>query len=202
MRASLLTLLLVVVALVPNQQVVAQSPEMPEPLAIVVDADGKPMVQVISITSNETTSTVMVGVLFDFDGELDFFNVDLELGHFDNGPSQVVFFSGDNCTGDLFVNGPQQVHAALQLQTRHVIDGPDSGSGVYRVFRTTGQPPVSVLIESRWNIALSVCEDTSPTQLEKNPAEEILPNPLEGFHGPTTANPDRVLAVRGGTRLP
>ena len=43
MRTSFRTLLVVVVAFAPIHQAVAQSPEMPLPLAMLVDADGKPM---------------------------------------------------------------------------------------------------------------------------------------------------------------
>ncbi len=33
-------------------------------------------------------------------------------------------------------------------------------------------------------------------------AEEVVPNPLDGFHGPSSANPERRLTLQGGTRLP
>ena len=32
-------------------------------------------------------------------------------------------------------------------------------------------------------------------------AEEVLPNPLDGFHGPTIAEPERVLTIAGGDRV-
>jgi len=52
------------------------------------------------------------------------------------------------------------------------------------------------------NTPLGYCQDQPGNQINKAPGEEILPNPLDGFHGPTVANPERLLTIKGGTRLP
>ncbi len=86
-----------------------------------------------------------------------------------------------------------------------VITGPDGDDGTYRVFRSTSVTLGPAYPESRLyfgNSTLGLCSDEPGTLLNLLPAEEILPNPLEGFHGPTVANPERLLTVKGGTRLP
>ena len=175
----------------------AQSPEMPEPLAIVVDADGKPMVQVASIRAEE------VNVLFDFDGVSAGFELILQNGSF-NGCC-FVFFSDDNCLGDVYMS-PWSENRVLEVSNQQgfAIAGPDATSGTYRVFRSTSTSVSPTFPESVWNqtTILGTCLDINPDQINLLTAEEILPNPLDGFNGPTVANPERLLTVKGGTRLP
>ena len=85
------------------------------------------------------------------------------------------------------------------------IAGPDAVSGTYRVFRSTSMETSQVSVESGWEDYppySGACNDIPATTHDLLPAEEILPNPLEGFHGPTVANPERLCRVKGGTRLP
>ncbi len=67
----------------------AQSPEMPEPLAMVVDADGKPMLQVVGIDNDD------IRVLFEFEGESAIFTLYDDHSDFD-AYGRHVFFSLDN----------------------------------------------------------------------------------------------------------
>lgn len=175
----------------------AQRPEMPEPLAIVVDADGKPMVQVIGIDDIE------VRVLFEFDGD-----PVVSIFRFTRGSFSAtdIYFSLDNCEGSVYLhtwysNNPLD----FQNQRRYEVYGPDHSSGTYRVFRTTAITTAEVTVESVLDVTSGTpfrCVDLAGHQVSLMEAEEMLPNPLDGFLGPTDANPERLLTVRGGTRLP
>jgi len=197
MRTSSLTLLFVIVVFVPTHQAIAQSPEMPEPLAILVDADGRPMVQVVDLQEN------VAWVLFEFDGDPVLSRFSHKYGMFSGGP---VFFSLDNCMGDVYLNtwNPQNMLHDLN-QRKFVIMGPDSITGTYRVFSITSNTSGAVFPESQLenaSAALGICVDLQGDQNVLVTGQEVLPNPLAGFHGPTVANPERLLTVKGGTRLP
>jgi len=170
----------------------AQSPEMPEPLAIVVDADGKPMVQVTAIVSDQ------IQVLFNFGGVLGVFNLYPDWGQFDN--RNYVYFMDPDCEGDVYVSKNDVDNVARIQQQTFVIIGSDLTAGTYRVYRSTNYSTTSVS-PSSWFSPDGSCFELGNT-LDLLPAEEVLPNPLEGFHGPTLANPERLLTIKGGTRLP
>ena len=198
MRTSFFTVLMVVVLLVPKHQAAAQSPEMPEPLAIVVDADGKPMAQVIDIEDFQ------IRVLFSFDGVPARSSLNPYFGHFSGGG--ILYFSEDNCSGNAYLEFDSTINY-LDFLNQQVfrIAGPDAVSGTYRVFRSTSMETSQVSVESGWEDYppySGACNDIPATTHDLLPAEEILPNPLEGFHGPTVANPERLCRVKGGTRLP
>lgn len=198
MKTSPFALLLAVVAFVPIHEAVAQSPEMPEPLAVVVDADGKPMVQVVSFSYSS------ILVLFDFEGEPASFELLDEYSDFDS-YGKLVYFSLDNCQGEVYLSDNISGPLERLNQRAFVISGPDGDDGSYRVFRSTSVSAATVFPESRMAFGTSTlgyCTDEPGIPRNLLPGEEILPNPLEGFHGPTVANPDRLLTVKGGTRLP
>ena len=170
----------------------AQSPEMPAPLAILVDADGKPMVQVTAIVSGH------IQVLFNFGGVLGVFSLQPDWGLFDNQKS--VFFMDPGCEGDIYVSKTLMDVVAMMQQQTFVIIGSDLSTGTYHVYRSTNYSTTSVT-PSSWFSPDGSCFDIRGTR-DLMPAEEILPNPLEGFHGPTLDHPERLLTIRGGTRLP
>ena len=71
--------------------------------------------------------------------------------------------------------------------------------GTYRVFRSTSTQTANTPVLS-YQVPNDVChEDTASRVLV--PAEEVIPNPLEGFHGPTLANPERTWTIEGGDRI-
>ncbi len=198
MRTSALTTFLFVVGLAFSQTAFTQSPEMPEPLGMLVDADGKPMVQVMYI------STSSIHVLFDFEGESAAFEMYDDYSDFENG-GRAVFFSLDDCQGDVFISNSLRGPLERLNQRAILIAGPDADDGTYRVFRSTSLNAGPVFPESKLDFggsSLARCSDEPGTQRNLFPAEELLPNPLEGFHGPTVASPERLITVKGGTRLP
>jgi hypothetical protein len=180
----------------------AQTPEFPVPLAVVVDADGKAMVQVVSLGDNNLPK-----VLFNFDGVPAAFELDVENGQFEHvNNTKRICFTESSCYGDMYIDPPYHAENLEKLtQTSFVIAGPDDSTGTYRVYRSTSPDEVGVWISSCWvdGDSLGWCMNSiAPTEVSMAPAEEILPNPLEGFHGPTLANRDRLLTIQGGTKLP
>ncbi len=82
----------------------------------------------------------------------------------------------------------------------YVIIGPDDDLGTYRLYRS---PPATS--SGGFNSCLypiGYCSSYNPGFSSLQVAEEVVPNPLDGFHGPTSANPERRLTLQGGTRLP
>jgi len=194
MRVLVGALALVVVLIVPNPPAYAQSVEMPVPNLVVKDADKKVMAQVVDISPGGS-----VGVMVDFGGELEYFNVRILRGTFNNGD---VYFSDPGCTGTIYIFGPTTIHSALGLQSSFATIGPDHINGTYRVFRSAGEPQITVAPVSEWSFATLRCEVRTPTPIALYRVDEVLPNPFAGFHGPTDAIPGRTLFIEGGTRLP
>ena len=188
--------------LTPIHDARAQGPAMPLPGAVVKDADGKLIAQVDSFDSGNFNPVV----LFNFDDVPAPFYMQIQHGMFRSFKS--VYFTGPDCTGDVYITEPsEQVGLDIIFQTSFVITGPDAVTGTYRVFRSTSPTPGQVSVNSRWvqggNISLlGYCLENEAQQLTLAPAEEIIPNPLAGFHGPTVAYPERMLTIEGGTRLP
>jgi len=181
----------------------AQSPEMPEPLAIVVDADGKPMVQVVGFRYE--TIYIRVEVLFEFEGYPVLTVLNTEAGCLDSGIR--VFFLTDDCTGPAFLDATVSLSGNLH-QVQYTIAGPDPSQGTYEVYKASTHPvaaivPGSALYHQTTGDPTWGCREITNGTVEITYfAEKVVPNPLEGFHGPTVANPERILTVKGGTRLP
>jgi len=176
----------------------AQSPEMPVPQLVLLDADGKPMAQVVGMDS------YTVYVLFDFDGVAARFSV-IANGVFAS--YSVLFFSEPNCVGDVYLSAPHSFGPWESLTPRYfAIAGPSPDDGTYRVFQSTSLDPVQPTLASVWSNPTSGFGECEPWggggPYVYAPGEEILPNPLAGFHGPTLANPERKMSFKGGTRLP
>ena len=182
----------------PGQDATAQSPEMPLPIAVVKDADGKPIAQLLGFDDGWPLVLLQLG------GRAHPLTVHLEQGTFGG---RQVWFGGENCTGDPYI-----LESTLSMIEKQngavVIAGPDATDGTYRgVFRSTSTTTVTFYITgSRWyqydDGRFGECLNVSGISKTFYPAEEIVLNPMEGFHGPTAANPERVLTIEGGTRLP
>lgn len=182
------------VCIVP-QPAAAQSSEMPEPLAIVVDADGKPMVQVMDVSGHE------ISVLFNFGGVAARSVITDSYCSFST--YRILYFSGPGCTGAAYISAaPTPSGLDLLNQQVFVITGPHALDGTYRVFRSTSMEIVRVHPASKWvdTDEYGGCISTGGDPLDLLPAEKIFPNPLRGFHGPTLSNPKRILKVKGGSR--
>lgn len=196
MRNALTALTLMLGLCVPNLAI-GQSVEMPLPGSIVVDGDGKPVAQVAGFHCDNNNCWPMV--ILDIEGTPAFlimqpFGLVDRVGY-PNGPS--VFFEGAGCTGTSWVN--QVGGMELQVGTHFGVVGPDSVDGTYRLFRSTSTSTDWAEYLSWW--ANGQCSEVSG-QGARFPAEEVIPNPLAGFHGPTSTEPDKTWTITGGDRLP
>lgn len=186
-RSSLVVFTLVLLA----STGAAQTAVMPVPAAVAKDGDGKILGEIVS----DNPPTVIVNI----DGA----PVALEVtptGPVAKTGADDISFTGDSCLGSAYVQAPSADWEML-VGTKHIIVGPDETDGSYRVFRSTGDPEEWYTRESRYYQSSNSCDDT-PSQLGFHlPAEEIIPNPLEGYHGPSISQPDRLWTVAGGTTI-
>ena len=194
MKSLIVTLLVVVGLVATAMPAFAQTASLSVPVAVVKDADGKVVGQVVGFRERPL-------VMLDIDGGPGLFIArpyGLEAAEMGNGIRR-VYFSGPGCTGDAFVD--PVFDSGLEEMTRatFVALGPDPDVGTYRVFRSTSTvtTPIVTLSQQQPNRG---CEDIVDGG-SKIPAAEVIPNPLEGFHGPTLANPERVWTIVGGDRL-
>ena len=173
---------------------------MPVPVAVVKDGAGKTVAQVVGWVNRGEAFYPMV--MLNIDGTPGFFAMD-ELGlcdriGFEHGSGASVFFSGAGCTGDPAVHVPAGIEHEVGDTpggTSFGVVGPDPTLGTYKVYRSTGSPQL-LSISSIW--MNGGCLDVSESVLLA-PAEEVVPSPLAGFVGPTTAEPDRSWTIEGGT---
>ena len=180
--------------------VLAQSAAMPQPVAVVKDADGKVIAQVAGfITDGERFSAMVV---IDVEGATAFLVFQpyglVDRVHWDSQPGS-VYFTDTLCTGNAYVN--QIADDVLERHTGTVfgVAGPDPTLGTYKLYRSTSLSAPGVAISSEWRDGVCVGHGTT---MQLMAAEEVIPNPLAGFHGPTTLNPERILTIDGGDRLP
>ncbi len=205
MRFFLLAIIAAITLVGPNHIAVAQDAEMPVPGLVVKDADGKVMGQVDGFLPG-TSGTLYPVVVFNIEGSLAFL-VYRPYGLIDGvahaagnlgGPT--VYFSGSDCTGNSYVNIVHPDGVEAQSGYAYGVGGPDPTSGEYKLYRSNTLAAGMSFVTSKWEGG--TCRNYGPTDPDVLSAEEVVPNPLAGFHGPTTANPERVLTIEGGTRLP
>ncbi len=174
------------------QPVFAQSTVMPLPVATVLGADGKVMAQVVDLGTYDSYPRVILKIA----GATAAFTVMPERGWFYS--AKVVYFTAGACSGVLAITPPASTGMDAITQTSHAVVGPDSSLGTYGVVRSTSTTPASFSPASQWASGECLAVTGSVTAV---PAEAVIPNPLEGFHGPTTAAPERVLTIEGGDYL-
>jgi len=175
------------------QPVFAQSTVMPVPGARVLDADGKVMAQVVDLGTYDSYPRVMLKI----DGVTGAFTVMPERGWFYS--AKVVYFSAASCTGvAVAITPPADSGMDAITQTSFAVVGPDRTLGTYGVYRSTSTTQASFTPASQWGSGECLDITGSVTAV---PAELVTPNPLDGFHGPTTVAPDRVLTIEGGDWL-
>jgi hypothetical protein len=173
-------------------------PKMPAPTAVFKDADGNAIGQLVGFW---TMGGMYINplVLLNFDGVLGLFEV---------GPKYIrslgagnPAFSGSDCTGQVYLGPYLPGGFADMTHGFAAVVGPDSETGSYRVFIARTETPVSGEIRSSMSWRDGTCTNADqPTAGEFIPAEELLPNPLADFHGPTAEHPERTLVIEGGTR--
>jgi hypothetical protein len=186
-----------------SQDVGAQGPEMPVPNLVVKDADGKTVAQIVDTKLSESAieglgNSAVHSVAFNIDGDVVFFTLSsVWTGEFRN--NRYLYFKSSDCSGEphMYKQGTNLPEGA----TSYLIVGPDPVLGTYRVFRSTTEQ-ASGPFRSRWQQKGDCVYDGDNNINTLNVAEELATNPLQGFHGPTTAAPERVLSIEGGTRLP
>ena len=187
---------LVVVMLQPAD---AQSSELPVPQLVVRDADGKVMAQVSGFL-RVSSSSMWPMVVIDVEGTPAFLVFQpyglIDRVAFETSPSGgSVYFTDSDCTGMPLVNPVGGLEAATG--THFGVAGPDPRTGEYVLFRSTSMTVITIATLSMWRSGICV-NVVASGGLQ---AEEVIPNPLDGFHGPTTAQPDRLLTISGGDRL-
>jgi hypothetical protein len=170
---------------------------MPLPHVVAVDGQGTAFGQVIQFTPAEAYWPMVV---------LDVEGTPALLVIRPHGPvdtvantsagGETVYFTSAGCTGDPLVNPATGFQE--QVGTVFGVAGPDATLGTYRLYRSTTTTAVRTRIASAW--ANGACQDGS-ANISLLSAEEVLPNPLEGFVGPTVAVPDETWSVAGGTRI-
>lgn len=192
------TSMLVLAATFTASTVAAQSAVMPLPAVTVVDGDGKTVGEVVDIfeTSNVTHAVIVINV----DGIPAFLHVrDYGLINFIASTSDGVaslYFSDPGCSGDAAIG--QWGGIPDIVGARFGVAGPDPTLGTYKLYRSTATATVTFQFQSAWTGG--VCME-GPGNVSLYPAEEVIPNPLEGFHGPTVAQPDRTWSLVGGTTI-
>ena len=197
------TLMLV---LVPCQTVLAQSAAMPLPGLVILDADGKVMGQVAGFQT--VAAAIHPFVVLNVDGKLAylFFRsyglIDrvASLGSATGGAT--VYFSSTSCTGDAYVNGVGETSLEWLSGNSYGVAGPDFTTGTYKLYRSTTLTVAAEQLYSKWQGGVCIPFSSPPQSKGVLAAEEVNPNPLAGFHGPTDAQPERVLTVSGGDKLP
>jgi hypothetical protein len=177
--------------------VAAQSAVMPLPHVVAVDGQGTTFAQVIQFTPADAYWPMVV---------LDVEGTPALLVVRPHGPvdtvanasagGETVYFTSAGCMGDALVNPAE----GFQQQVGAVfgVAGPDATLGTYRLYRSTTMTAVRTRIASAW--ANGVCQDGT-ANVFLLPAEEVVPNPLEGYVGPTVAVPDQTWSISGGTRI-
>ncbi len=179
----------------------AQEAEMPVPQLVVRDADGKVMAQVSGFL-RQSTLEMWPMVVIDVEGTPAFLVFQpyglIDRYAFEHSPSGgSVYYTNTDCTGMPLVNFVGGLEAATG--TIFGVAGPDPNTGEYRLFRSTSMTIISIATLSMWRSGICVNVVAGGGALQ---AEEVIPNPLEGFHGPTANQPDRLLTISGGDRLP
>jgi len=170
----------------------AQSVALPQPVAVVRDADGKVVAQVAGFTDYVTPLVILhvEGVAAVFVARA----FGLEAVN-----SERVFYSGLGCTGEMYLPQPSGQGIEELTNTKLSVLGPDPSTGTYRVFKSTSTTPENITTLSHHGTNQDCEDDTMNGQ--RVTAEEVIPNPLAGFHGPTVANPERTWTIEGGDRL-
>lgn len=185
----------------------AQSPELPVPNLVVKDADGKVMAQVVGFYREVDDNDYWPMVVIDVQGTPAIL-VFQPFGLIDRASFEIlgggsVYFSGPDCTGTPYVNRVGEDWLEAAIGTQFGVGGPDAMTGEYKLYRSTTTTFIIADYYSFYRKDGSGCLTSSGQAWDDPllPAEEVIPNPLEGFHGPTAANPERVLTLSGGDRL-
>lgn len=186
----------VVVVLLSTQLAFAQSAGLPLPVAVVKDADGLLMAQIVDLGSAASPEDTYPRVLLAVDGVPAWFMVKPVQGVLTTG--KAIYFSLEGCLGDAAIDPPAATGLDSFSQTSFEVLGPDPFMGTYRLFRSTSPATSTFSYLSKWEDG--ACQNRRGN-VATVPAEDVIPNPLDGFHGPTVAEPGRVLTIAGGDRV-
>jgi hypothetical protein len=161
------------------------------PVAVAKDADGKVVGQIAGVSRLTEEPMVFLNVGGKFSVFV-MFSWGLE------GRIPTVFFDSPGCMGTPYVKFSGNWGSGVwEFSERLATRGPDPVAGTYRVYRRASQPVYSENIYSLWEGG--ECLAASGDLLDNLMlAEEVIPNPLGGFHGPTVAEPGRVWTIEGG----
>jgi len=113
-----------------------------------------------------------------------------------------LFYRSPDCTGEeIYMNVPDTGGIEHFTGVNFAVYGPDPTSGEYVVYRSVAVSALDQEYRSEW--LDQSCQSVPPDQYKySQPAEEVVPNPLAGFHGPTRFQPERYWTISGGDKLP
>jgi hypothetical protein len=176
-------------------QGLSQSSALSLPAAVATDADGKVVGQIAGVEYYPFEESSVPLVFLNIDGKFTVFRLypwGLEGGY------DTVHFDSPNCSGTPYLRGSGRYKDMWGFSQKLGVVGPDPVAGTYRVYYQASPPVSDVTIYSEWG--LGGCFDWGHGMPYDflGLAEEVIPNPLEGFHGPTLAEPDRVWTLEGG----
>lgn len=162
----------------------AQTVSLPFPAAVVMDGDGKVLGEVVSLDPP--------AVILNISGTAAAFAVDQYRPR--SVPPLDVYFELPDCEYDgvAYIDGLGSF--GVLAGEAFVVMGPDWANGTYRVFGTIGAgPPIDwfVDMQSRYDQTTGICTNGGWSLYQSLPVFEIVPNPLEGYHGPSSSHPDR-----------
>ena len=164
----------------------AQNVEIPVPIAVFKDRDGK----VLAPTFGDDPPSTFLNV----DGKT--YRLRLRTsGPYDMSPA--YFFHQDSeCSGPPFI--PISNEPEPSMFEHAWIQGPDAVNGTYLFWRFSGEPVTGYFYS--FSPIGSGCERTD-VEITCLPSEAPDPNPLDGFHGPTLAHPEWTWTIDGGVRI-
>jgi len=206
MKTLATALVLVGTLFIPVQDVIAQSADMPVPGLVVKDADGKVMGQVAGFDQGPSATDFFPVVVLNVEGKLAYL-VHRPYGLINKSASDAsgtggatVYFTASDCMGDVYLDGIGETGIEALSGNAYGVGGPDPITGEYKLYRSTTLITALESLSSKWQGGS--CVNYGPVTAGVIAAEEVTPNPLAGFHGPTTLNPERILTIDGGDRLP
>jgi len=193
MASRIAVSLSLVLVLIVGVNAFGQTVALPQPVAVAKDAEGKVVTQVSGVTFEDSAGMALA--ILNVDGIPACFRITFEgLRACADSP---LYFSEPNCTGDMFVKSPAITGIEAITHIKVVVIGPHQTLGTYRVFRSLPGPTVNINYDS-YQTVYSGCINVPGGPILVNAAAEVLPNPLEGFHGPSDAYPDQEWTIEGG----
>jgi len=187
MKSLACAAVLLILVLMPCQSVIAQTASMPIPSAVFTDGDGK----VFGPTSDGLYT------LLNVEGRV--FKIQVS----PQGPAilggATFFYQDPGCSAQVWFALSDQSDGVTYNQLAW-IQGPDSVNGTYLLWMASETETPVIGMFYYIGTYSGTC-DLMSTVLHCLPVYPADPNPLEGFHGPSVAYPNRYWTLEGGTMI-